>query len=82
MTAKVEGQVVAVVDDKTKEGKAYRVITVLQVHEKGADLVRLRSWNGLKADIGKPISVVVRIEAYQGKRGVGLSVDAFEGVSR
>lgn len=79
MIAKIEGQVVAIMETKTKaEGKPYRVVSVLQTHDRGADIVRVNLWNGQKAESGKAFSSVVNIRAFAGSRGgVMLSADAY-----
>lgn len=78
MLAKVDGRVVAVMDTKTKrEGKPYRVVSVLQENEKTAEIVRVNLWNGQQAEKGKALSLAVSVRAYVSDRGGAmLSIDA------
>jgi hypothetical protein len=78
MTAEVKGTVVSIGEGKTKAGKVYRSVQLLQQGEKGADLVRLRLWNGTKVELGKPLAVIAVIDCFTGSRGGALlSVDVF-----
>lgn len=79
MIAKIEGTVVSILPDgKTKSGKTYRGIQLLQQGDKSASLVRVRLWNGTKVELGKPLAVTAVVDAFAGQRGGAfLSVDVF-----
>lgn len=78
MVAELKGQVVAIVETKTKkDSKPYRVVTLLQVTDRGADTVRVNLWNGQKVEKGKDVSLVARIRVFDSGRGAALSADAY-----
>lgn len=78
MIAELKGTVVSVKEAKTQKGKSYRAVQLLQQGEKGADLVRVRLWNGTKIEEGKSVSLTVVVEAFVGSRGGALlSADVY-----
>lgn len=79
MIVEIKGTAVGILETKTKkDGKPYRVVSVLQQNEKGADVVRVNLWNGHKVENGKPVVFVASIRAFQGSRGgVMLSADVY-----
>ncbi len=79
MVAELKGTVVSITEMTTKaKGKPYRSVQVLQQGERGADLVRVRLWNGTKIELGKPVTLTAVVDAFAGSRGGALlSVDVF-----
>ncbi len=79
MIVQVKGTVVAVLDTKTKkDGKPYRVVSLLQEGEKTAEIVRVNLWNGTNVEKGKLIALTAGVRAFQGTRGGAmLSVDVY-----
>ena len=78
MIAEVKGTVVSLSEAVTKKGKPYRAVQLLQQGERGAALVRVRLWNGVKAELGKPLAVTALVDTFMGTRGGALlSVDVF-----
>lgn len=78
--AKISGQVAAVVNKKSSNNKDYQDIQILQKNPKDGKIstLSIRSWNGLKAEVGKSVEVEGVIRAFKFKNGeVGLSVDVY-----
>lgn len=80
MFAKIGGQVMGVVRREPKEGKAYQELQLLQKNSgKMGDkfeLVTVKSYNGLKFEVGKNVDMVVYIGAteYKGRAYLNVAV--------
>lgn len=86
MRVQIEGVVQRVFAGSTAKGTAYSDVTLLQAAqgERGEpQLVKVRCWNGHKAEVGKPFKADVVVRLLAGRDAQGrpypprITVDAF-----